>query len=53
MTDELFLMAIYCKNSDYTHLLLKATITAKTHSVKARSVIPKIFNTYINYYRLR
>ena len=31
-----------CKNSDYTHLLLTATITAKTHSGKARSLIPKV-----------
>ena len=42
MTDELFLMAFCCKNSDYTHLLLTATITAKTHSGKARSLIPKV-----------
>ena len=36
MTDELFLMAFCCINSDYTHLLLKATITAKSHLGKAR-----------------
>ena len=37
MTDELFLMAFCCINSDYTHLLLKATITAKSHLGKAWS----------------
>ena len=36
MTDELFVMAFCCINSDYTHLLLKATITAKSHLGKAR-----------------
>ena len=36
MTDELFLMAFCCINSDFTHLLLKATITAKSHLGKAR-----------------
>ena len=54
MTDELFLMAFCYINSDYTHLLLKATITAKSHLGKARSVVENDDNkSSIKYYRLR
>ena len=54
MADELFLMAFCCINSDYTYLLLKATITAKSHLGKARSVLENDdTKSFITYYWLR
>ena len=38
MIDKLFLMPFCCRNSNYTHLPLTATITAKTHSGIAKTV---------------
>ena len=51
MTDELFLMAFCCINSDYTYLLLKATITAKSHLGKKTVLENDDTKSYITYYR--